>query len=387
MSARPEEGTSPGRSPPRPRLGRRTPPLPRLDVDRRPAKTLEEAAERLKAAARRLGFDPVGIAPPTVSERDAEALRSWVAEGLHGAMGYMAADPDARCDARSALEGAAAVLVVALPHEPPRAEEPPPGRGLVSTYAQPRYDYHRVMASRLSLLEELYVELLPGGRARRFCDTTPLLERAFARLAGLGFPGKNTQLIHPRRGSTFFLGGLVLDRPLPPDAPDVTASCGTCTRCLDACPTGAFPRPYVLDARRCISYLTIELRGAVPESLRAEVGAHLFGCDVCQAVCPWNHKFAPPADPLLVPEADRVLPSLRALYEVVRDRFKSVGRGTPWGRAGKRGFLRNLATAMGNAGGADCREPLEELSRHADPAVAEHARWALRRLGERLGKP
>jgi epoxyqueuosine reductase len=253
----------------------------------------------------------------------------------------------------------------------------------VATYAQPTYDYHRVLAARLAHLELLYADLIPGGRARRFCDTAPLLERAFARLAGLGFVGKNTQLIHPRRGSFFFLGGVVLDAPLPCDAPDEQADCGTCTLCLEACPTDAFAAPFELDARRCISYLTIERRGVYAPELREQVGAHLFGCDVCQSVCPWNGKFAVPPDPQLEPDPARRDPPLVPLYERARDGFKSIARGTPWDRAGKRGFLRNLATAMGNVGGQECRGPLDELAVHEDPAVSEHARWARARLARR----
>jgi epoxyqueuosine reductase len=299
-------------------------------------------------------------------------------------MAYMARAPEERADAASALGGAGAVLVVALSYPPDtRDAAPPPGHARVSTYAQSPYDYHRVLAMRLNLLEELYADLVPGGRARRFCDTTPLLERAFAYLAGLGFVGKNTQLINRERGSYFFLGGVVVDRALPPDTPDALGSCGSCTRCLESCPTDAFPAPWVLDARRCISYLTIEHRGAVDPTLREGIGAHLFGCDVCQAVCPWNVKFAPPGDPQLQPESARVDPSLAELYPVARDRFKSIGRHTPWGRTGKRGFLRNLATVMGNAGGPQCSEPLAELAAHDDPAVAEHARWAQGRLSRR----
>ena len=344
-----------------------------------PAASPAEAARRLRAAARELGFDPVGLAPARLDAAEAARLLGWVEAGHHGVMDYMAREPARRTDAEALLEGARTVLMVALPHEPERRPDPaaalPAGRGVVSTYARPAFDYHRVVAGRLERLVELVPRLLPGARARRFCDTAPLAERAFARRAGLGFVGKNTQLISRRRGSFLFLGGLVLDRELPHDAPDPIGGCGTCTRCLDACPTGAFAAPYVLDARRCISYLTIEQRGAWPEELRARAGAHVFGCDVCQAVCPWSRKFAAPADPELAPDPERTDPDLAALARRLLAGFKSFARGTPWERPGKRGVLRNLATALGNTGGD--RGALEELARHEDPGVADHARWAL----------
>ncbi len=354
-----------------------------------PAASPAEAARRLKAAARELGFDPVGIAPATLDPRERERLLGWLAAGRHGVMSYLASAPEERCDARSALPGAEAVLMVALVY-PPELERTTtaaePGRGVVSRYAQAPYDYHRVLSGRLTLLEQLVQRLLPGAQARRFCDTTPLLERAYARAAGLGFVGKNTQLIHPRRGSYFFLGGLVIDRALPRDEPlDPTVSCGSCTLCLEACPTQAFAAPHDLDATRCISYLTIEERGPWPEPLREQTGAHVFGCDICQAVCPWNHKFAPPGDPELAPDPARVDPPLEELTRKVLSGFKSLARETPWYRPGKRAFLRNLATALGNAGTARHRPLLEELAAHENPTVAEHARWALERLEERAG--
>lgn len=347
-----------------------------------PELELAVAARRLKAAALELGFASAGIAPPTLPD-EPERLAAWLAGGHHGEMDWIAVDPDARADARTLLPGARAVLVVALPHAPERRPRPDPApptaRGHVSSYASAGLDYHRVIATRLGALERFAEALLPGERARRFCDTSPLLERAFARAAGLGFVGKNACLIDRRRGSYLFLGGVALTAPLPSDAPDPIGGCGTCTRCLEACPTAAFPAPGVLDARRCISYLTIERRGPWPEPLREASGTHLFGCDICQAVCPWN-KFSPPPDPELAPDPERHHPELLPLTRRVRAGWKGVAAGTPWERAGKRGFLRNLATALGNAGDPAAREELEALARHEDPAVAAHARWALGRL-------
>jgi epoxyqueuosine reductase len=189
------------------------------------------------------------------------------------------------------------------------------------------------------------------------------------------------------------IGGVVIDRDLPAvdatgeplagPAPPAKGGCGTCTRCLDVCPTQAFPAPHVLDARRCISYLTIEHRGAVDPALRAQLGNHVFGCDLCQTVCPWNEKFAPAADPELAPDRERAQPPLLSLAWRALEGFKGIARATPFDRAGKRGFLRNVATALGNARDPQARPLLETLARHEDEAVAEHARWALGRLPPR----
>ncbi|HBP21834.1 MAG TPA: tRNA epoxyqueuosine(34) reductase QueG [Planctomycetes bacterium] len=350
-----------------------------------PAGSPAEAARRLKAAARELGFDPVGIAPARLPAQELERLEAWLAAEHQAGMDWLAEDSAARADAGSLLAGAEAVLMVGLAYPAPAAElsaRDEAGRplGWTSTYAQGPIDYHRVFAARLTALEDFCRALLPGCATRRTCDTAPLLERAFAHQAGLGFWGKNTMLIHARRGSAFFLGGLIVDRPLPPDGPQPLASCGSCTRCLDACPTDAFPAPYVLDAGRCIAYLTIEHRGPVPAELRAEVSQHVFGCDICQAVCPFNQRFAPPADAELAAAPERTHPPLLELAARAQTSFKKLARGTAFYRAGKKSFLRNLATAAGNAGDASLLPLAEELARHEDPAVAEHGAWAAARL-------
>lgn len=370
---------------------------PELPPPAGPAASAAEAARALARAAGWLGFSAFGIAPARLPDEERARLRAWLDEGHQGGMSYLADAPEARTDAASILPGARAVLMVTLPYAPPR--DAPPGHvdeAWVATYAQGPLDYHKVIAPRLEALRLHALALLPGASARRFADTTPLLERAFARAAGLGFVGKNTLLIDPRRGSSFVLGGVALDRdlpavdergePLPGPAPEAPGSCGTCTRCLEVCPTGAFPAPWVLDARRCISYLTIEHRGAYELALRPLVGNHVFGCDLCQAVCPWNEKFAPPADRELAPDPDRAQPPLLALARRALSGFKGIARATPFDRAGKRGFLRNVATALGNAGDPVARPLLEELAAHEDEAVAEHARWALGRLGDGMAQ-
>jgi len=208
-------------------------------------------------------------------------------------------------------------------------------------------------------------------------DTAPLLERSYARLAGLGWIAKNTCLINQQSGSWIFLGELLLSIELDPDAPPPDR-CGTCTRCIDACPTGAIPEPYKLDSRRCISYFTIELRGAWPEELRAPAGAHIFGCDICQDVCPWNRRAAVTADPAFAPR--HFAPPLDELAGLSHEQFREMFRGTPVTRARYSGFLRNVAIAMGNSGLARLREPLERLAASDDPVVADAARWGLERL-------
>lgn len=334
-----------------------------------------EVAVLLKESAKELGL-VAGIAPARLPDEERERLRAWVARGDQGSMRYMERDLEARADAGAKLlPGALSVLMVALPYSPeldPDSAEP------ISTYARGA-DYHRVLGEKLDRLALRAAELLPGARTRRFVDTAPLLERAFAHQAGLGFYGKNACLIHPRLGSYLFLGGLALDRALEPDGPlDPHPTCGTCTRCLDACPTDAIPSPFRIDSRRCISYLTIEHRGAYDASLREAVGSHVFGCDVCQAVCPWNAKFAPEGDEALAPRSDLGGPLL-ALYRRIDASFKGTTRDTALPRALKKGFLRNLATAMGNGSDPADLDALRELAAHEDSSVRDHALWALER--------
>jgi epoxyqueuosine reductase len=288
----------------------------------------------------------------------------------------MERDFASRADAGARLlPGARCVVMALLPYPPeldPASAEP------ISCYARGA-DYHRVLGAKLDRLAVLLAELLPGVKTRRFVDTAPLLERAFAHRAGLGFFGKNTCLIHPRLGSYFFLGGVALDRELPLDAPlDELPSCGTCTRCLEACPTGAIPSAHRVDSRRCISYLTIEHRGAYDESLRALAGTHVYGCDICQAVCPWNSKFAPDGDPAFAPRPELAGP-LAALYRRIEASFKGTTRDTALPRALKKGFLRNIATAMGNSKDPEDIEVLRELANHEDASVRDHGRWAMNR--------
>ncbi|MEJ2210289.1 MAG: tRNA epoxyqueuosine(34) reductase QueG, partial [Anaerolineae bacterium] len=255
-------------------------------------------------------------------------------------------------------------------------------RGVIASYAWGP-DYHDLMLPRL---EELAA--VPGQPAahRAYVDTGPLLERALAAAGGLGFIGRNTNLIHPRLGSWLFLGEILMDVDLPPMAvseSEAAGTCGRCTRCLQACPTGAFAAPYVLDARRCISYLTIELKGPIPRELRPLVGNRIFGCDICQEVCPWNRRFARPSDPppWPAPPPEAMAPPLLELLALDEEAFRRRFAGSPIRRAKRRGLLRNVAVALGNWGHPAAVPGLVRALGDAEPLVRGHAAWALGRIG------
>jgi epoxyqueuosine reductase len=252
--------------------------------------------------------------------------------------------------------------------------------GRVSCYAWGE-DYHALLRRRLDELLAWLQREVPGCRGRGVVDTAPLLERDFARLAGLGWFGKNTMLLNKRLGSYFFLGALLVDIPLRPDPPFEASHCGTCTACLDACPTQAFVGPGQLDARRCISYLTIELRGPVPPELREPMGDWVFGCDVCQDVCPWNRKAPPAREPAFRPRPELDSPDLTELLRLSPDEFRRRFRGTALTRAKRRGLLRNAAIALGNSGDPRAVPVLVEALGDEEPLVRGAAAWALGRLG------
>jgi epoxyqueuosine reductase len=267
-----------------------------------------------------------------------------------------------------------------------RSDDPSPAaaldplRGQVARYARGE-DYHEVLAAKLDdLFRRLQETVSPDIRGRRYVDTGPLLERDLAARAGLGWFGKNTCILHREQGSYFFLGALLLNVELPPDGA-TSAHCGTCSRCLDCCPTGAFLAPYVLDARRCISYLTIELKGAIPRDLRPLVGNWIFGCDLCQEVCPWNRKAAAAREPAFTPRAALRTPELIPLLDMTQEEFSHTFRGSPVKRAKRRGLLRNVCVALGNSGDRRAIEPLIRALSPEEPLVRGHAAWALGRLG------
>ncbi len=331
--------------------------------------------DALKDEARRLDFDLVGISP-ALTPAGWPKLVEWLEAGFAGEMQYLASRASAYEHPRSILDGARSVVMLGLNY---RTAEPAPAHGAtgrVSRYAWGA-DYHDLIRARLQSLVGYLQRLVPHARARGVVDTAPLLEREFAQLAGLGWIGKNTLLLNKQAGSWFFLAALVTDVELEPDTPHQTDHCGTCRACLDACPTGAFTDAYVLDARRCISYLTIELRGPIPEPLRSPLGDWLFGCDVCQDVCPWNHRAPQSGVAELAPAADTNPIDLVQLFALDDEQFRRRFRHTPLWRPKRRGLLRNAAIVLGNR-----RDPatLPALGRALDdvePLVRGAAAWAL----------
>ena len=338
----------------------------------------------IQEIARTCGFELAGVARAEPVE-DRHAYHEWVAAGFAGDMRYLTdRRAGVRDDPRHLLPTARSIICVGKLYNTPwpySTEWSWAERGWISRYAWGD-DYHVVLRSGLDRLESLLRERVQEPFAARVCvDTTPLLERSYARLAGLGWIGRNTCLINQESGSWFFLGELLVSLAIEPDAPPPDR-CGTCTRCIDACPTEAIvpgSLGYTLDSRRCISYFTIELHGAVPEEHRAGIGSQVYGCDICQDVCPWNREAPVTADREFAPR--EFVPPLERLAGLTEIEFREIFRNAPVTRARYRGFLRNVAIAMGNAGLEKFREPLERLAQSKDELVAEHARWALARLG------
>jgi epoxyqueuosine reductase len=342
-------------------------------------KSMDDLPDRLKQQARALGFDLAGIAPATPAD-GFDRLADWLARGFAGEMAYMHRHADARRHPHSVLPQVRSVVMVALNYNPPPDDVPAQTpRARVARYARGA-DYHDVLRERLGRLLAWLQAQRPGCRGRAVVDTAPLLERDFARRAGLGWFGKNTMLLHKRLGSYFFLGALLTDVELCPDTPFTASHCGTCTACLDACPTGAFTGPGWLDSRRCISYLTIELRGPVPEDLRAGVGDWLFGCDICQEVCPWNRKAPAGRDPALAPRADLEHIDPAELLSLTQEEFRHRFRGIALMRARRRGLLRNAALVLGNAGDTRALPALRRALEDPEPLVRDAAAWAIERI-------
>ncbi len=326
----------------------------------------------IRDQAAHCGFELAGIARALPHE-DAALFHDWVSRGLAGHMSYLTGPRAAiRSDPRALLPSARSIICVGKLYngpEPYSTKFDSRERAWISRYAWGD-DYHGVMRDGL---ERLAAAVGPHHEWRACVDTAPLLERSYARQAGLGWIGKNTCLINEPRGSWFFLGELLTSLDLAPDAPPPDR-CGSCTRCIDACPTNAL-RPYELDATLCISYFTIELRGPVPDERRAAAGRHVFGCDICQDVCPWNRRAPITQDPAFAPR--QFAPPLEKLAALTEDEFRAMFRDSPVKRAKYAGFLRNVAVAMGNAGDAKFRPSLEKLAASPDPVVSDAAHWAL----------
>ena len=348
------------------------------------------ATETLRRWAEALGFASLGVADVDLSDAE-PGLRAWLDAGCHGEMDYMARHGMARARPAELVPGTVSAIMVGFDYAPADPDWiaqawqtlSDPERASVSRYALGR-DYHKVVRGRLQkLAERIAAEIGPFGH-RVFCDSAPVMEVELASRAGLGWRGKHTLLIDPRRGSTFFLGTLYTDLRLPPDTPHDN-HCGSCTRCLAACPTGAIVAPYRVDARRCISYLTIELKGAIPEDLRPLLGNRIYGCDDCQLVCPWNRFARPARVPDFAPRNGLDAATLAELFAWTEAEFDARLAGSPIRRIGHERWLRNIAVALGNVAGdeaAKARARAALRTRNDDPSalVREHVAWALRRL-------
>ena len=411
----------------------------------------------IKKKALEIGFDLAGVSPVDVW-KDLDFARRWVEQGRGGEMRYL--ENPKRHDPRTVLPSVQSVICVGLVYNAPlpysievsrisRSDNGSPPEGQTDGAPLPRVwisryawgqDYHEIMRAKLEELRKAIEDLAPGAETRVYVDTGPVVERAFARHSGIGWTGKNTCLINPSKGSWFFLGVILTSLALEPDLP-APDRCGTCSRCLDACPTGALADPYVMDASRCIAYFNIELKGPIPEEYRARIGMNLFGCDICQDVCPWNRRqnleaggrqhsalsvqsvdkgfgrggaattTRPEFQPLEIklpscPEGSEAAaipspgktghgnnvassplqsfslfnPPLDKLVELTEEDFGRVFARSPIKRPKYLGWLRNLCVAMGNSGGRRFLPKLEALSRHQDPIIREHAEWALKQL-------
>ena len=338
----------------------------------------------IKNRARELGFDLCGVAPAEAFP-ELRFFKEWIARGYAGTMGYLPRSAARRADVRNVVPSARSVIMTGSLYsggQPYSTERRDRSRGEVARYAWSR-DYHDVVGERLTeLLSWLQEEHGGPFDARAYVDTGPVQERVYAQYAGLGWIGKNTCVINPERGSWLLLGAIVCSLPLEPDAPAVD-QCGTCTLCLEACPTGAFAAPYELDATKCVSYLTIEYRGSIPEEHREHIGSHIFGCDICQEVCPWNASPLDATDSRWTSHSDRNAQPLIELWRRSDEELAAFVGDTAMTRAGVKGLRRNLAVALGNSGDPGALAALDEQpagDTARDPVVAEHVAWARGKL-------
>ena len=322
---------------------------------------------QLRGKAHDLGFELVGVTPADpLSGSDFYAR--WIALGFAGEMDYLKRNFEKRTQPRQLVPDARSVVCLGMKYLPAAGTSPAPGDARIASYALGD-DYHELIKGRLRELWKWICENTPGSRSGRFyVDTAPVLERELAQRAGLGWWGKNTCLINKERGSYFFLAEIIVDLELEYDLP-AADHCGTCTRCLDACPTDAFPEPYVLDATRCISYLTIELKGAIPRQLRPAMDNWVFGCDICQDVCPWNSRAQPSTEPAFQPRPALRSPKLLELMAMDSEVFRERFRRNPVKRPKRAGFLRNVAVALGNRQKTDAVPVLAMAMEDAEPLV------------------
>ena len=361
--------------------------------------------KQIHAGANDLGFELVGITPAAHSETIAR-YRQWIESGYAGEMGYLEKHLPLKTDVRHLLAEAKSVISLAMNYytlDPPETLTQDPGRGQISRYAWGD-DYHELIRERLVKLVAFIKQTAESELRTRVCvDTAPIIEREYAQRAGIGWIGKNTNLIHfsppldshtrqqstsggVSSGSWYFLAEILIDVALEYDTPDLRGSCGTCTRCIEACPTDAIVEPNLLDSRLCISYLTIELKGSIPKALRPKIGNLIFGCDICQEVCPWNSKAVPTTEPAFQPRDGNLAPKLLSLVGMTQQEFSQRFKGSPIKRAKRRGFLRNVLVAIGNWGTQRAVPALEGALADHEPLVRGHAAWALGKIGGETAK-
>ena len=338
--------------------------------------------QRLLAFVREIGFDSCRIAD-CGSAPHADEFRNWLDEGGYGEMSYMERGEEKRCDPQKVLPGARSIVVLALNYFQgnPQTGDTPAAAGTIARYAWGD-DYHDLIANKLDRIDEFLRAF--GGQQKYYVDTGPVLERDYAAQAGIGWHGKSTMLIDERLGTWFFLAEVLTTLELPPDEP-VPDRCGTCERCIKACPTGAITAPHRLDARRCISYLTIELKGSIPLDLRPLIADRIFGCDDCLDACPWNRFARVSREAAFFARPSTVGIPLRDYLGLSDEDFRSLFRNSPIKRIKRRGFLRNVCVALGNVGDPSDLAALGRAAADPEPLIAEHAKWAIHQIRSRNG--
>ncbi len=344
--------------------------------------------EKIRHQAQKLGFELVGITPAKESQT-LQRYRKWIDSGYAGEMGYLEKHLPLKEDTRHLLKEAKSVISLAMNYytvDPPNELVNDPAHGHISRYAWGD-DYHDVLRKRLlELVEYIRNTAETEIKSRVFVDSGPILERELAQKAKLGWIGKNTNLINWQSGSWFFLAEVLINLDLAYTSEPLRGSCGTCTKCIEACPTDAIVEPNWLDSRLCISYLTIELRGSIPKALRPQMRNLIFGCDICQEVCPWNSKATPTAELAFQPRDGNLAPKLLSLVDMTQTEFSNRFKGSPIKRAKRKGFLRNVLIAIGNWGNREAVPALEKALFDDEPLIRGHAAWALGKIGGKKAK-
>lgn len=340
--------------------------------------------QRIKDKARQLGFSLAGVTLPDPPPHYS-TFEHWLAQGLHGSMNYLATEKARarRADPREILPECKSILVLATAYPSPSGRGQGEGEIQVASYARGE-DYHNILPARMAELVRFIEEQVARPiKNRYYTDTGPILERDLAQRAGIGWIGKNSCLINPKQGSYFFISEIFLDLDLEPDSPFVTDHCGTCSRCISACPTDCILPNRTLDATRCISYLTIELKDDIPVELRKKIGNWVFGCDICQMVCPWN-RFAPEGDSAF--SDDEPLPSPTGELTLIPQAFNQRFKRTPVSRAKRRGYLRNVAVTLGNTADTHALPVLQNALNDDEPMIRTHAQWAIEQINKRASE-